>query len=531
MYVVITEKERKEVMTPCSKRARERDEKCAQLVESLRLILQAAPSKQTPYEAEQLVPKDVKYLISQIDAYLCPISEASARFIAEQKFTPEEVRFFGMAKQQYVAFKIMGSLHECSCILQLVYLVFLKKESTSEKNESQEKEHLLVKCPMRVGFDLNEEEAKLVGREDDSLAKQQILELKENEDDSKKALEILSGSPQLPESRRDTLIISEDRKQKFLDGFCDNDDEKELVSYILKHTSFYDWNDFQEWFKNALEQLRNIVKDEAWSPRPALNETEKITGSKFLEKSNFWMLHLALHFVPPMKDTVRYGLFVSSSTLLDVYGIRNFVFFDDALYSGSQMRRNLEKLIEEMMFKSCMWKPYSKVPVKLIVVAAQISSEALDTLNELKHKYSLFEMHFCCGAPPDKVMKSIDAILNEDKSIQPHKKAAFSENMFHQLNPSWPVYWAHKMPDYHSSFPTIYRGIIPKSRNPKCDKRRKNQIANLIPLCKFSSEEQKHILANDEIGWQEFSTYNACPPPPYKTRPCVASLRRHMTHF
>lgn len=294
---------------------------------------------------------------------------------------------------------------------------------------------------------------------------------------------LLSKKPKHPSQ---TYRLDSKAQEKYLGAFCPESSrlgklQTDIIKEILKETSMLSHQEFLALLDKAIAQLLIQLRGDSWTPAGLFTE----------DKSNLWVLRLALERSPQLQNQME----------LDQGKTRNLVFWDDGVYSGTQMSRYVS---EKMTTR-----------YNVYVVAPLISMQGLQKIRSITP-----DVHFIYGQllePMSVKSKSFVSKVHELKQMFPNVPVKYL------VDDLYPIILSHKMPDFLSSYPAIYSGFIP-ALNPKivpdelkaCPRREKPQLIPYLSGCEnmFQGFFQRQPPTGDhQFEWQ-FSD-DECPLRPY----------------
>jgi len=228
------------------------------------------------------------------------------------------------------------------------------------------------------------------------------------------------------------------RKDYFISN-CDIKVQK-IISKILDntiHISFeifmiYLIKNFKEIIKLNIENLYIYITED------------------FIEKSNYWIYQLLDYY----KSIIGYSgnlIIISSLNNLKLKDNDNILIVDDCIYSGEQI-----KLIVEEMNNN------RNLSLNIYLFVSFMTHKGLEKItNEFNNNSYLDNCK----------LKLMDNIYYIDKSINNYlsdNEIKIIESYYSiEMNNRYLIYFDHKMPDYYSTIPLIYSGIIASDKNKK----------------------------------------------------------------
>lgn len=300
--------------------------------------------------------------------------------------------------------------------------------------------------------------------------------------------DILFASPKIPQK---DYSLDPDQIQKYLQALCPetkqgNQDYQEMKS-ILDHTRYVDFKTFLKVASKTFESLATELGNDLWTF--GYQDIYSLQG-----KSNLWMIQLLFELEPSLKKTFR---------LLGNHDkIHNFVFLDDAIYSGTQTAGHVTELTLQLGSSRFSGQGFN------VYIVAVFSTSRLQNILRTPDNVTL---HFIIGEQ----ISTYDSMLQNEAYEEFQKKKIHDQDkkftrpntrLTYFSNQAVPIYFAHKLPDSMSSFPKLYSGFIPRWNSKTvslqdqqaCPSRLTDQW---IPLIRNCTEKPNRM---------------ACPPPPYK---------------
>jgi len=282
-----------------------------------------------------------------------------------------------------------------------------------------------------------------------------------------------------------THNIIEFKKQQFIYN-CDKEIRK-IIEKVLNNTIHISFETFMTYL---IQNFKKIIKF-----------NRKCTlyiyiTEDFIEKSNYWIYQLLNYY----KSSFGFkGNFIIISSLNDLRLKDNDIILipDDCIYSGEQLRLIVEEMTNNRNLK-----------LNIHLFISFMTNKGLDKIkNEFSNNSNLDNCKLYLPYYIYNIDKSINYYLS-DKEIK------ILENYYSiDMNNRYLIYFDHKMPDYYSTVPLIYSGIVANSKNKELlFQIRKNKKIDL----KKDLDYIQFINKTDEIR-----NINVLEPeiikPPYKT--------------
>jgi len=282
-----------------------------------------------------------------------------------------------------------------------------------------------------------------------------------------------------------THNIIEFKKQQFIYN-CDKEIRK-IIEKVLNNTIHISFETFMTYL---IQNFKKIIKF-----------NRKCTlyiyiTEDFIEKSNYWIYQLLNYY----KSSFGFkGNFIIISSLNDLRLKDNDIILipDDCIYSGEQLRLIVEEMTNNRNLK-----------LNIHLFISFMTNKGLDKIkNEFSNNSNLDNCKLYLPYYIYIIDKSINYYLS-DKEIK------ILENYYSiDMNNRYLIYFDHKMPDYYSTVPLIYSGIVANSKNKELlFQIRKNKKIDL----KKDLDYIQFINKTDEIR-----NINVLEPeiikPPYKT--------------
>jgi hypothetical protein len=281
-----------------------------------------------------------------------------------------------------------------------------------------------------------------------------------------------------------THNIIEYKKQMFIYN-CDKE-VREIIEKVLNNTIHISFETFMTYL---IQNFKKIIK-----LNPKSNLYIYITED-FIEKSNYWIYQLLNYY----KSSFGFkGELIIISSLNDLRLKDNDVILipDDCIYSGEQLRLIVEEMSNNRNLK-----------LNIHLFISFITNKGLDKIkNEFSNNSNLDNCKLYLPYYIYIIDKSINNYLfaNEIKILEDYYSI--------DMNNRYLIYFDHKMPDYYSTVPLIYSGIVANSKNKELlfqIRKKKKDLKNELEFIQF-------INKTDEIR-----NINVLEPeiikPPYKT--------------
>lgn len=282
-----------------------------------------------------------------------------------------------------------------------------------------------------------------------------------------------------------THNIIEYKKQQFIYN-CDKE-VREIIEKVLNNTIHISFETFMTYL---IQNFKKIIKfNRKCSLYIYITED-------FIEKSNYWIYQLLNYY----KSSFGFkGDLIIISSLNDLRLKNNDIILipDDCIYSGEQLRLIVEEMTNNRNLK-----------LNIHLFISFMTNKGLDKIkNEFSNNSNLDNCKLYLPYYIYNIDKSINNYLS-DKEIK------ILENYYSiDMNNRYLIYFDHKMPDYYSTIPLIYSGIVANSKNKELlFQIRKNKKIDL----KKDLDYIQFINKTDEIR-----NINVLEPeiikPPYKT--------------
>lgn len=282
-----------------------------------------------------------------------------------------------------------------------------------------------------------------------------------------------------------THNIIEYKKQQFIYN-CDKE-VREIIEKVLNNTIHISFETFMTYL---IQNFKKIIKfNRKCSLYIYITED-------FIEKSNYWIYQLLNYY----KSSFGFkGDLIIISSLNDLRLNNNDIILipDDCIYSGEQLRLIVEEMTNNRNLK-----------LNIHLFISFMTNKGLDKIkNEFSNNSNLDN----CKLYLPYYIYNIDKSINNSLS---DKEIKILENYYSiDMNNRYLIYFDHKMPDYYSTVPLIYSGIVANSKNKELlFQIRKNKKIDL----KKDLDYIQFINKTDEIR-----NINILEPeiikPPYKT--------------
>lgn len=282
-----------------------------------------------------------------------------------------------------------------------------------------------------------------------------------------------------------THNIIEYKKQQFIYN-CDKE-VREIIEKVLNNTIHISFETFMTYL---IQNFKKIIKfNRKCSLYIYITED-------FIEKSNYWIYQLLNYY----KSSFGFkGDLIIISSLNDLRLKNNDIILipDDCIYSGEQLRLIVEEMTNNRNLK-----------LNIHLFISFMTNKGLDKIkNEFSNNSNLDNCKLYLPYYIYNIDKSINNYLfaNEIKILEDYYSI--------DMNNRYLIYFDHKMPDYYSTVPLIYSGIVANSKNKELlFQIRKNKKIDL----KKDLDYIQFINKTDEIR-----NINVLEPeiikPPYKT--------------
>lgn len=281
-----------------------------------------------------------------------------------------------------------------------------------------------------------------------------------------------------------THNIIEYKKQMFIYN-CDKE-VREIIEKVLNNTIHISFETFMTYL---IQNFKKIIK---LNPKSTLYI---YITEDFIEKSNYWIYQLLNYY----KSSFGFkGDLIIISSLNDLRLKDNDIILipDDCIYSGEQLRLIVEEMSNNRNLK-----------LNIHLFISFMTNKGLDKIkNEFSNNSNLDNCKLYLPYYIYIIDKSINNYLfaNEIKILEDYYSI--------DMNNRYLIYFDHKMPDYYSTIPLIYSGIVANSKNKELlfqIRKKKKDLKNELEFIQF-------INKTDEIR-----NINVLEPeiikPPYKT--------------
>jgi len=325
--------------------------------------------------------------------------------------------------------------------------------------------------------------------------------------------------------------INLEESRAWLKALC-LEDQKRAGQALLQVTRYISFNELVQGLDRviALGLFAKLGSVDRWVPLI----TMATKNENLLTKSGVYVLRIALQRYPEL----RANMCLAWNSPLEWYishGITTFVVFDDAVYSGSQMSSTIQYIFEylreidvdhPMNINLYVVTPFiSDEAIDKIIKQALISSGSEGSLDILLQVYhgkikAPTSLDIQVGGFTVNLQILFDQKIYKASELIPDKKVA--EEVVTLFGNRYPIYFQHKMPDYLSSYPSIYAGYIPPLLDPTgCPDRSRPQTIPFISGCEdayrdaYASIKDTDFRVNTQFNAR--SQLNICPKPPYKS--------------
>lgn len=302
------------------------------------------------------------------------------------------------------------------------------------------------------------------------------------------------------ESLKDHSLINKTKFLKATDKRL-----RPIVKKILKNTKYVNHNEFIKNLYNSVKSLAYMLK------KLKKKEIYVYKTKKFTSKSNGWIYNYMEKILKSLKINIKIKLIDNSYKKINDNDI--IIFTDDCVYSGMQMRNNINNFLK-----------YNKNKIKkyLYILAPYVSSSGIKVLTNKKDqkKYN-YRLLFSKHKNIDKynIYNVLD--LNEIKLIESYYsnlklkdiKRLKEDRYLTDFNGLYLIYFNHKLADMASTISLFYMGVVPNTYNRKVlmkrtkEKNKRNNLKlQIIPLINNCNYNKLKINVHNPI----------CPKPPYK---------------
>lgn len=345
----------------------------------------------------------------------------------------------------------------------------------------------------------------------------------------------------MPTQEKDHSLTAESIKA-YKEKICEQAPDYPAISYILDRMVYISPEEFTLALREtslSVARFLNTGGISKWSYQLPIkhDETKKL-------KSNFWVTSMALSMLKNIAPEPEQSLFVDPSFLYKAKGVKTFVFFDDAIYSGTQMGGNVFSLLKRLQESLHLFVD----TLTVVVASPYISANAIQKIiNKVQSTSSIplvqlvFAAHHHlfsvneCPDPPGHVGKELTALSTvlidrrrrkveysnpeivskeycDEKNLPPLIGPTLDTWLFKQ----YPLYFSHKIPDDVSGYPGVLDGVIPPLADApeECPQRRGMQLHELVKNC-ISQPDSAH---SRKKKWSEPLRDDVqCPFPPYQS--------------
>ena len=332
-----------------------------------------------------------------------------------------------------------------------------------------------------------------------------------------------------------TYPINQKRLSTYYSKFNDTND-RELASHLINNLTHVSFENFYESLKISILKFNETIKDDyiiilgANNSGGALNKFTKINNDNMItkkipiNKSSFWVLLLSYPFLKKKPKDIIFNFelaleFETMHYFKSKKYTKDFLFFDDCSYSGSQLFNNvigksekeLTLLASEFNYninskRSLLIKRNPSKLINIHLILPYISTFALNNLTILNQR-SLFNMNLYNNYTIPTYYELIDpSTINK---IKKNLKIYMDEY-------KTPIYFDHKFADGLSTIPSfILPGyIINKNSNKKSNKK----IISYYPYIEncYKNKDFQQVIKNSEKKQSLIYDNNICIKGPYK---------------
>jgi hypothetical protein len=254
--------------------------------------------------------------------------------------------------------------------------------------------------------------------------------------------------------------IIEYKKLQFIYN-CDVE-VREIIEKVLNNTVHISFETFMTYL---IQNFKKIIKS-----NPKCTLYIYITED-FIEKSNYWIYQLLNYY----KSSIGFkGEFIIISSLNDLKlkNNDNILIPDDCIYSGEQLRLIIEEMNNNRNLK-----------LNIHLFISFMTNKGLDKVKkEFSNNSYLDNCKLCLPYYIYNIDKSINYYLSKNE-------IEILENYYSiDMNNRYLIYFDHKMPDYYSTVPLIYSGIVANSKNKELlfqIRKKKKDLKNELEFIQF----------------------------------------------
>jgi|694.fasta_scaffold29269_2 hypothetical protein len=211
---------------------------------------------------------------------------------------------------------------------------------------------------------------------------------------------------------------------------------KPIIKKVLNNTTYISFEIFMTYLIKNFKNFINIKELFIYIPLDYLN------------KSNYWIYQLMDYY----KNKIGFkGKLILISTLNDERLSDNSIVLitDDCIYSGEQMRLIIEYMINSRKLNLDIYLFISFMTYEGL---NKITNEFINNINLITCNLKLMENIYYIDKTVNNYLNIDEIDLLEDYYSCP-------------INHRYLLYFDHKMPDYYSTIPLIYSGIIANFNN------------------------------------------------------------------
>jgi hypothetical protein len=254
--------------------------------------------------------------------------------------------------------------------------------------------------------------------------------------------------------------IIEYKKLQFIYN-CDKE-VREIIEKVLNNTVHISFETFMTYL---IQNFKKIIKS-----NPKCTLYIYITED-FIEKSNYWIYQLLNYY----KSSIGFkGEFIIISSLNDLIlkNNDNILIPDDCIYSGEQLRLIVEEMNNNRNLK-----------LNIHLFISFMTNKGLDKVKkEFSNNSYLDNCKLCLPYYIYNIDKSINNYLSKNEIEILEKYYSID------MNNRYLIYFDHKMPDYYSTVPLIYSGIVANSKNKELlfqIRKKKKDLKNELEFIQF----------------------------------------------
>ena len=269
---------------------------------------------------------------------------------------------------------------------------------------------------------------------------------------------------------------------------------RDVVEVIAKNINWVSFNEFKEQLKKVTLAFKEKIGDKKYAI--VINTGE--------EKSDKWVISLIKNELPKNYEIVLGSSSSIKNFVLENPDIKDFLFIDDASYSGSQMGNIVDTLYEKLREVNKKVNTYLVIPYMTEYAYSRIiegrSADQKQYLNFIPLADKPFDIY--------KKMKTLEEVFADDPSVTTDGAALLyrANRMYKTRNTTSSraltlIYFEHKVPDDFSFSDYVKNGRVVNPDGTEVKKNGRNLLIPFIPYTKepYKSEYEVYKAINGYI--------------------------------